>query len=85
VRRRAAASVVPLRPRVPRRLHRQFTAMPRVYPVCRALNTRVFANTCVIVGFVWLCTELRVMEEARKVFDYIPLRDAMWIVLWSVV
>jgi hypothetical protein len=53
--------------------------------VPRALNARVFANTCIIVGFVWLCTELRVMEEALKVFDYMPLRDAMWIVLWSVV
>ncbi|CAM0874359.1 unnamed protein product [Alopecurus aequalis] len=48
----------------------------------RALKDGVFADACVGTGFVRLYAELRVMEEARKMFDCMPLRDLMsWNVL----
>uniref|UniRef100_A0ACD5X4C1 Uncharacterized protein n=1 Tax=Avena sativa TaxID=4498 RepID=A0ACD5X4C1_AVESA len=48
----------------------------------RALKAGVFADACVGTGFVRLYAELHVMDEARKVFDCMPLRDLMsWNVL----
>jgi hypothetical protein len=35
-------------------------------------------DTCIGAVFVWLCAELRVMEEAQKVFYGMPLRDLMF-------
>jgi pentatricopeptide repeat protein len=48
----------------------------------RAIKAGVFADACVGTGFVRLYAELRDMEDARKVFDCMPLRDLMsWNVL----
>ncbi|KAK1647510.1 hypothetical protein QYE76_065315 [Lolium multiflorum] len=48
----------------------------------RALKAGVFADACVGTGFVRLYAELHAMDDARKVFDCMPLRDLMsWNVL----
>lgn len=49
----------------------------------RALKAGVLADACVGTGFVRLyAAELRAMDDARKVFDCMPLRDSMsWNVL----
>jgi hypothetical protein len=39
-------------------------------------------DTCIGAGFVWLCVELLVMEEAQKVFYSMPLRDLMFWNFW---
>ncbi|XP_047087943.1 pentatricopeptide repeat-containing protein At2g13600-like [Lolium rigidum] len=48
----------------------------------RALKAGVLADACVGTGFVRLYADLHAMDEARKVFDCMPLRDSMsWNVL----
>ncbi|XP_037429955.1 pentatricopeptide repeat-containing protein At2g13600-like [Triticum dicoccoides] len=47
----------------------------------RALKAGVFADACVGTSFIKLYAELGLMEDARKVFDCMPLRD---LVSWNV-
>lgn len=49
--------------------------------LARAVKAGVFADACVGTGFVRLYAELRLLEDARKVFDCMPQRD---LVSWNV-